>query len=130
MWEGCYSFPRIAPLYPWSLPYNAVLNKAASSTIFLVFGMTQPGIEPWSPRPLANTLLIRPMVWLDKLETKLGSTYTARLKKGIDFNPQIRTLICKGFFRLKRLTCTRKFRVVICWYTVTWLQVTNNKVKK
>ena len=21
--EGCYSFPRIAPLYPWSLPYNA-----------------------------------------------------------------------------------------------------------
>ena len=23
--------------------------------------MTQPGIEPQSPRPLANTLLIRPM---------------------------------------------------------------------
>ena len=23
--------------------------------------MTQPGIEPWSPGPLANTLLIRPM---------------------------------------------------------------------
>ena len=20
---GCYSFPRIAPLYPWSIPYNA-----------------------------------------------------------------------------------------------------------
>ena len=28
---------------------------------FLVFGMTRPGIEPRSPGPLANTLLIRPM---------------------------------------------------------------------
>ena len=28
---------------------------------FWVFGMTRPGIEPRSPGPLANTLLIRPM---------------------------------------------------------------------
>ena len=28
---------------------------------FWVFGMTQPGIEPRSPRPLANTLTARPM---------------------------------------------------------------------
>ena len=27
---------------------------------FWVFGMTRPGIEPQSPGPLANTLLIRP----------------------------------------------------------------------
>ena len=27
-----------------------------SSTIFKVFGMTRPGIEPRSPGPLANTL--------------------------------------------------------------------------
>ena len=39
-----------------------MLSKAASSTIFWVFSMTQPGIEPQSPGPLANTLLIRPMV--------------------------------------------------------------------
>ena len=38
-----------------------MLSKAASTTIFLVFGMTQPGIEPWSPRPLVNTLLNRPI---------------------------------------------------------------------
>ena len=25
--------------------------------------MTRPGIEPWSPELLANTLLIRPMGW-------------------------------------------------------------------
>ena len=31
---GHYSIPWIVPFYPWSLPYNAVLIKAASSTIF------------------------------------------------------------------------------------------------
>ena len=36
-----------------------MLSKAALSTIFWVFGMTWPGIEPWSPRPFMNTLLIR-----------------------------------------------------------------------
>ena len=38
-----------------------VLSKVASSTIFWVFGMTWPGIEPQSSGPLADTLLIRPM---------------------------------------------------------------------
>ena len=37
-----------------------MLSKAASSTIFWVFGMTRPEIELWSPRPLTNTQLIRP----------------------------------------------------------------------
>ena len=32
-----------------------MLSKEVSSTIFKVFGMTRPGIEPRSPRPLANT---------------------------------------------------------------------------
>ena len=58
---GRYSFSWIAPLYPWSVPYNAVLSKEASSTIFWVFGMTQPGIEPRSPGPLVNTLTAGPM---------------------------------------------------------------------
>ena len=31
-----------------------MLNKEVSSTIFKVFSMTQPGIEPWSPGPLPN----------------------------------------------------------------------------
>ena len=38
-----------------------MLNKEASSTIFKVFGMTRPGIEPRSPGPLENTLTITPM---------------------------------------------------------------------
>ena len=34
--------------------------KAALRTIFLVFGMTRPRIEPLSPGPLVNTLPTRP----------------------------------------------------------------------
>ena len=37
------------------------VKKEISSTFFLVFGLTRPGIEPRSPGPLANTLLIRLM---------------------------------------------------------------------
>ena len=59
---GCYSFPWIAPLYPWYVAYFAVLSKEVSSTIFNVFGMTRPGIERKSPKPLANTLPTRPIV--------------------------------------------------------------------
>ena len=36
--------------------YCRVLSKEVSSTIFKVFGMTWPRIEPWCPGPLANTL--------------------------------------------------------------------------
>ena len=38
-----------------------MLSKEVSSTIFKVFGMMQPGIEPTSPGPLANTLPTGPM---------------------------------------------------------------------
>ena len=36
---------------------------------FWVFGMTRPGIEPQSPRPLANTLLAMELKHL-KIQTK------------------------------------------------------------
>ena len=58
---GRYFFPGIAPLYPWSMPYNAVLSKAASSNILWFFGMTRPGIEHWSPGPLVNSLATSPI---------------------------------------------------------------------
>ena len=51
----CSTLPLIHTLYCW------VLSKEASSTIFWVFGMTQHGIEPRSPKPLVNTLTILPM---------------------------------------------------------------------
>ena len=52
----CSTLPLIRTLYCW------VLSKEVSSTIFKVFGMTQPGIEPRSPGPLANILLTRPFI--------------------------------------------------------------------
>ena len=39
-----------------------MLSNAAPSTIFWVFGMARPGIEPWSSEPLANTLLTGPLL--------------------------------------------------------------------
>ena len=42
-----------------------MLSKVPSSTIFWVFGMTRPGIEPWSPGPLANTLPTRAGIKVD-----------------------------------------------------------------
>ena len=49
------TLPLIRTLYCW------VLSKEVSSTIFKVFGMTRPGIEPRSPGPLANTQPTWPM---------------------------------------------------------------------
>ena len=53
----CSTLPLIHTLYCW------VLSKEASSTIFKVFGIMQPGIEPSSAGPLVNTLPTRSMNW-------------------------------------------------------------------
>ena len=46
--KHCSILPLIRTLYCW------VLSKEVSSTIFKVFGMTRPGIEPRSPGPLSE----------------------------------------------------------------------------
>ena len=51
----CSAFSLIRIVYCW------VLSKDISSTIFKVFGVTRPGIEPWSLGPLVNTLPSGPM---------------------------------------------------------------------
>ena len=54
---GRYSFPWMAPL---TLDLDLIMLSVKQGGIkhhFLWggdFGMTQPGIEPWSPRPLVN----------------------------------------------------------------------------
>ena len=62
----CSTLPLIPTLYCW------VLSKEVSSTIYKVFGMTQPEIEPRFPRLLANTLPTRPIImgqtWRIKME--------------------------------------------------------------
>ena len=59
--EGATPFPGL--LHFTLDPYLIMLRvkKEASSTIFWVFGMTRPGIEPRSTGRLANTLTARPM---------------------------------------------------------------------
>ena len=51
----CSTLPLIYTLYCW------LLSKEVSSTIFKVFGMMSPGIEPRFPGPLVNTLPTCPM---------------------------------------------------------------------
>ena len=53
---GRYSIPWIAPLYPWSLPYNA---RRRQVPFFVSLVWLDLGLNPWSPEPLANTLLIK-----------------------------------------------------------------------
>ena len=50
---GRYSIPWIAPLYHIMLR----VKQGGIKYHFWVFGITRPGIEPWSPGPLANALL-------------------------------------------------------------------------
>ena len=54
--EGATSFPKIVPL-----SLDTYIAEEVSSTIFKVFGMTRPGIEPMSREPLAITLPTRPI---------------------------------------------------------------------
>ena len=46
---------------PFSIATTPGFYKEASSSIFRVFGMTQPEIEPLSLRPLESPLVISPM---------------------------------------------------------------------
>ena len=61
--RGRYYVPWITLLL---IPYLIKLsvNQGGIKYHFWVFGMTRPGIEPRSPGPLANTLLIRLMARL------------------------------------------------------------------
>ena len=88
--EGRYSIHWIAPLYPWSVPYNAEwLSKAASSTIFWAFGMTRPGIKSRSPGSLMNTLHIRLIAWVIGVQSLVESYQ--RLKKMVLDNSLLST---------------------------------------
>ena len=53
--------------------------------------MTRPGIEPWSPRTLANTLLIRPMAWSSGKQTIQNDNTQNFLKLYIKDNLPLKT---------------------------------------
>ena len=61
--EGATPFPE---LFHLTLDPHPIMLSAKQGGIKYncgVFGLTWSGIEPQYPRPLVNTLLIRPMVW-------------------------------------------------------------------
>ena len=60
-----------------------MLSKVVSSSIFKVFGMTRPGIEPRSPGPLANTLTAGPIIFLsDASKVSIGVVLLHKDKLG------------------------------------------------
>ena len=61
---GRYSFPWIALLYSWSLPYSAEWQARQHQVPFFE---SLVGLEPSSSRPFANTILIRPRARLLKI---------------------------------------------------------------
>ena len=84
--EGRYSFPWIVPLY-LDTNFIMLLSKEASSTIFRVFGMTRPGIEPWSPGSMANILPTRPMGrYVRKLESLYSINNSNQKKTNFNIN--------------------------------------------
>ncbi len=85
-----------------------MLSKAASNIIFWVFGMTQPGIEPRSPRPLANTLNIMPTP-LKKL------TLAEELGKYIQ-------LVQIQSFSSPRLVAKPRLKYCVPQFTYSWVE--------
>ena len=59
---GSYFFPWIAPLTFDLYLTMLSIKQGGIKYYFRVFGMTRPGIETRSPRPLANTRTIMPLV--------------------------------------------------------------------
>ena len=64
---GCTPFPGF---FHFTLDKYLIIQNVKEGGIeyhFLkVFGMTRPGIEPWFPGPLANTLFSGSMSWVSK----------------------------------------------------------------
>ena len=58
-------------LYIYIYIYGWVWSKEVSSTIFKVFGMTWPGIEPRSPELLVNPLLVNSRPYKVRIKGKV-----------------------------------------------------------
>ena len=105
-----------------------VLSKAASTTFFWVFGMIRPGIEPWSPRPLTNILLFRPMAQL-KLsaivegnpKAPLSIATTPRCRRGATPYPGLLHFTLDPYLMvLSAKQGGIKYPFFSLWYDLTW----------
>ena len=78
-----------------------MLSKVASSTIFWVFGMTRPWIEPWSPRPLANTTQI---VSIKFFLCKLSTFFVQYCTYTVHSLSKIFSVHFSGFYSVKSIS--------------------------
>ena len=60
-----------------------MLSKEVSSTVLKVFGMTQPGIEPRSPEPLANKDPPQKCVYSPNLSARAGFDTRSIFKRSL-----------------------------------------------
>ena len=108
---GCSTLPLIRTLYCW------VLSREVSSTIFKVFGMTRPGIEPRSPGPLANTLSTKPMsrYWV-KYQSFLFKqlNYQTFLFRTIEFS---NSPLFAVSLHIKQFYSTQKYEPIRCYHS-------------
>ena len=86
----CSTLPLIRTLYCW------LLSKKVSNTIFKVFGITRPGIEPRSPGPLTNTVPTRNVT-----------------KKNFFLSFFFLILSCLYLFKKKKFTCKNSINKTI-----------------
>ena len=90
---GRYSFPWIAPLYPWYVPVRWVLSKEVSSTIFKPLVWLNLGLNPGLPHhwrtlyPLGWTTL---RLYLECLYLECFRLYLKTFHKS-DFSTSVQT---------------------------------------
>ena len=93
-----------------------MLSKVVSSTILKVFGMTQHGIEPRSPGPLANTLPTRPMQSEIRIIFKILTQFAVSI-----FYDDVHstTIAFINFYNM----CRNLFTLAVVNFSLVWLGV-------
>ena len=101
-----------------------MLSKAALSTNFE--SLVWPEIEPQSPRPLVNTLLISPMAWTRPSKTKVEKASVPMAVKHRSVGPKARVKVfLKGtgsVTKTKERNCAcTMHKYSTCWFKKTCL---------
>ena len=132
VWGFAPPFPRLLHTLDLYLIMLSV-SKVVSNTIFWVFGMTQPGIEPQSPRPLVNTQLIRPMArlyiytyihiyffLLTIIKGSLFNSYYTEVWEGCSSFTEIAPHPWSYLIMLSVKQGGIKYHFLSLWYDLTW----------
>ena len=130
-----------------------MLSKATSSTIFLVFGMTRPGIEPRSTELLTNTLTTRRVYqsqwwWEEATTVQKPEVFSLSKSKGSPYGVMANMLDCGiiisefelqwyNYFHFRNNTLVKCINFLILlqgwfWYWIThesWYAIKSKETK-